>query len=281
MKTCGEWPIALCSWSLTRKVGDKMVPLSVDEIGSVMNALGLEYINLAIGPALDPVTGPAYLEAVRRQNWKISAGMMAFDYEDYTTLDTIKATGGIAPDDKWPASGEAFAKAAKIAAELGTKYIAMHVGFLNESDSAYAKKFFDRVRYLGDAAKDAGLTLLMETGQETADDLLHFVETLNHENVRLNLDPANLILYNKDEPIPSVKKLAPYIRHVHIKDAIRTKVPGTWGQEVTWGDGEVNSFAFLNALRSVGYQGCLAIEREAGEQRVTDIATAVRRLQAW
>jgi len=272
MQKCGgKWPVGVCSWSFRK---------SIDEIGSVMTAMGLEHINLAIAPALGP-GGEAYLEAVKRQKWTITAGMMNFDYEDYTTLDTIKMTGGIAPDAQWPASGEAFAKAAKITAGLGSKYIMMHVGFLDHSDPIYAKKFYDRVRHLGDRAGEAGVTLLMETGQETAEDLQRFVETLNHPNVLLNFDPANLILYNKDEPMSAFRRLAPWVRHIHIKDAIRTKVPGTWGSEVVWGDGEVNPYAFLNTLADCGFNGALAIEREAGEQRVKDISVAVRRLLAY
>jgi sugar phosphate isomerase/epimerase len=271
MQKCGKWPISVCSWSFRK---------GIDEIGSVMTALGLEHINLAIAPALGP-DGDAYLEAVKRQNWTVTAGMMNFDYEDYSSLDTIKVTGGIAPDAQWPANGQAFAEAAKITAALGSKYIMMHVGFLDHSDHAYAKKFYDRVRYLGDRAGEAGVTLLMETGQETAEELQRFVETLNHPNVLLNFDPANLILYNKDEPLSAIRRLAPWVRHIHVKDAVRTAVPGTWGSEVVWGEGQVNSFAFLRALEEVGFEGAVAVEREAGDQRVKDIATAVRRLMAF
>jgi len=271
MQKCGKWPVSVCSWSFRK---------TIDEVGSVMTALGLEHINLAIAPALAP-DGEAYLEAVKRQNWIVTAGMMNFDYEDYSTLDTIKVTGGIAPDAHWPASGESFAKAAKITAELGSKYIMMHVGFLDHTDHSYSKKFYDRVRYLGDRAGEAGVSLLMETGQETAEELQRFVETLNHPNVLLNFDPANLILYNKDEPLSALRRLAPWIRHIHIKDAVRTSVPGTWGSEVVWGEGQVNAFAFLNTLAETGYEGAVAVEREAGDQRVKDIATAVRRLMAY
>lgn len=271
MQTCGSWPISVCSWSFRK---------GIDEIGSIMSAMGLEHINLAIAPALGP-DGEAYLEAVARQGWTISAGMMNFDFEDYSTLDTIKVTGGIAPDVHWPASGKAFAEAAKITARLGSKYIVMHVGFLDHTDHLYAKKFYDRVRYLGDQAGEVGVTLLMETGQETAEELQRFVETLNHPNVLLNFDPANLILYDKDEPLSAIRRLAPWVRHIHIKDAVRTPVPGTWGSEVVWGSGQVNAFAFLDALKEVGYEGAVAVEREAGDQRVKDIATAVRRLMAF
>ena len=271
MQLCKTWPIGVCSWSFQK---------SIPEIGSVMTALGLEHINLAIAPALG-AEGEAYLEAVKAQNWKISSGMINFDYEDYSTLDTIKATGGIAPDEHWEASSKAFAQAAKITRELGSDYIACHVGFLDHSDEAYSKKFYDRIRWLGDAAADAGVALLMETGQESADDLQRFIETLNHESVFVNFDPANMILYDKDQPLSAIAKLSPWVKHVHIKDAIRTATPGTWGSEVVWGEGEVNSFAFLKALEECGYQGCVAVEREAGCQRVADITTAVQRLKTF
>ena len=156
MLKCGKWPVAVCSWSFRK---------SVEEIGSVMTALGLEHINLAIAPALAP-DGEAYLDAVRKQGWTVTAGMMNYDYEDYSTLDTIKVTGGIAPDTHWPASGEAFARAAQITAALGSQYIMMHVGFLDHTDNAYAKKFYDRVRALGDSAGEAGVTFFSISGSE-------------------------------------------------------------------------------------------------------------------
>lgn len=267
----GKCSIGVCSWSFQK---------SVEEIGALMTAMNVDHIHLALAPALG-ADGKAYMEAVKRQNWTISSTMLHFDYEDYSSLDAIKVTGGIAPDDKWPMASAAFVKACALTAELGVAFISLHVGFLDHTNAAYAKKFYDRVRFLGDAAKAAGVTLLMETGQESAEDLKHFLVTLNHPNVMLNFDPANMILYNKDEPIEALKILAPWIRHVHAKDAIRTKVNGTWGSEVPWGDGEVNVFAFLNALRELHFEGTLAIEREAGTQRVKDIAQAVRRLAAF
>ncbi|MFO7936655.1 MAG: sugar phosphate isomerase/epimerase family protein [Kiritimatiellia bacterium] len=271
MQLCKSWPISVCNWSFQK---------DIPEVGSIMTALGLEHINLAVAPALGP-DGDAYLDAVRAQNWEISAGMINFDHEDYTTLDAIKKTGGVTPDEHWPASGETFAKAAKITKELGSDYILCHVGFLDHTDEAYARKFYDRVRYLGDAAADAGVALLMETGQESAEDLQRFIETLNHDSVFINFDPANMILYNKDEPLSAIRRLAPWVKHVHIKDGVRTETPGEWGEEVVWGEGQVNSFAFLKTLEECGFEGCVAVERENGDQRVADIAAAVRRLMAF
>jgi len=118
------------------------------------------------------------------------------------------------------------------------------------------------------------IQLGLETGQETADALREFLLALNRDNVGVNFDPANMILYDKGDPISAVRTLGPWIRQVHIKDAQRTHTPGTWGDEVPAGTGQVDWPAFLAALREVSFTGDLCIEREAGVQRVTDIRAA-------
>jgi len=120
--------------------------------------------------------------------------------------------------------------------------------------------------------------LLLETGQETAEELRRFLEELDHSAVGVNFDPANMILYDKGNPIDAVKVLAPWVKHLHAKDATRTRKPGTWGAEVPWGDGEVQTAAFLDTLAQVGFKGTLAIEREAGDNRFGDVKLAAERL---
>jgi L-ribulose-5-phosphate 3-epimerase len=97
----------------------------------------------------------------------------------------------------------------------------------------------------------------------------------------VNFDPANMVLYDEGNPVQAMAVLAPWIRHVHIKDGIRTRRPGAWGREVPWGEGEVGAEAFLRELKRLGYAGALAIEREAGDRRVQDIRSAVERLEAF
>ena len=206
--------------------------------------------------------------------------MIDFPQEDYTTLETIKVTGGVAPDDSWEQNRELFIGAVDVTAKLGVKYLSMHAGFVDESDAAYAKKFYDRIRTLADAAAEKDLILLLETGQESATELRHFMEELDHPVIGVNFDPANMILYDKGNPIEAVKVLAPWIKHIHIKDATRTQQPGTWGAEVPWGDGEVQPEAFLNALSEIGFDGALAIEREAGDNRFGDVKLAAERLSS-
>ena len=230
-------------------------------------------IRSAVGEA-----GREDLEAIKAQDWTITSTMIDFPQEDYSTLDTIKVTGGVVPDDAWEANRDLFAGAAKVTAELGVKYLSMHAGFIDETDEAHAAKITKRLRTLADVAQDSGVILLFETGQESAQELAQFMEKLNHNSVSVNFDPANMILYNKGNPIQAVRTLAPWIRHLHVKDATRTKEPGTWGAEVPWGDGEVGIADFVKVLEEIGFEGAMAIEREAGDSRFGDIKLAIERL---
>jgi L-ribulose-5-phosphate 3-epimerase len=267
---CKNWPIGVCSWSLQT---------DVDGVAEAMKKIGLDHVHLGIRAALG-AEGANVLAAIQKQDWTISATMIDFPQEDYSTLETIKVTGGVAPDDCWEQNRDLFFGAADVTAKLGVKYLSMHAGFVDETDAAYAKKFYDRIRCLADAAGEKDLILLLETGQETADELRSFMEELNHSAMGVNFDPANMILYDKGNPIEAVTVLAPWIKHIHIKDATRTLQPGTWGAEVPWGDGQVQPEAFLNALLDIGFDGALAIEREAGDNRFGDVKLAAERLSS-
>jgi sugar phosphate isomerase/epimerase len=207
--------------------------------------------------------------------------MIAFPQEDYSTLESIKETGGIAPDEYWEQNRKLFTDAVRITSQLGVKYVSMHAGFIDTSREEYAGKFHERIRQLADVAAEKEIILLMETGQESAEELWEFLQELNHPFVGVNFDPANMILYNKDEPCEAVRALAPWIKHTHIKDAIRTREPGRWGMEVPWGEGQVGADNFLKTLREIGYEGTLAIEREWGDDRLGDIGLAVERLSPF
>jgi L-ribulose-5-phosphate 3-epimerase len=267
---CGNWPIGVCSWSLRTDIAG---------VAQAMREMGLEHVHLAIRPAVEDGSG-AYLKAVRAQPWMITSTMLDFPQENYSTLETIRRTGGVVPDDCWHRNSDLFMRAADITAKLGVKYLSMHAGFIDESDKAAAAKMHERITTLADAACDRGVILLMETGQETAEELRAFLKKLSHNALGVNFDPANMILYDKGDPIRAVRTLAPWIHHLHIKDAVRTRQAGTWGSEVPWGDGQVRAAEFLRVIEEVGYEGAMTIEREAGDNRLGDIKQAVTRLTA-
>ena len=268
---CGDWPLAVCSWSLRTGVGG---------VAQAMGQLGIGRVNLALKPVFLE-GGEAYLEAVRQQPWVISATTIGFFRENYSSLESIRETGGIVPDGDWDRNREMVLRSLAITAGLGVPFLTLHAGFIEDPDPVRARRFRDRLVCLADAAGERGLSLLMETGQETAECLRGMLEELHHPALGINFDPANMILYGKGNPVEAVHLLGRWIRHVHIKDAIATQVPGTWGTEVPWGQGQVGSGPFLGALKTIGYKGVLAIEREAGNDRLGDIRLAADALVSW
>ena len=246
------------------------------ELAALMAEVGISHTHLAIGPAFAP-DGKAYLDAIEKQGWQLTATMIGFAQEDYSTLETIRHTGGIVPDNCWQQNKKLVLDAIKLTASLGAKYLEFHFGFIDTANTALA----DRVKYLADAAAKNGVVLLMETGQETAQTLAAFLEKLAHPALAVNFDPANMILYGKGEPTEAVKILGRWIRHVHAKDALRSPVAGQLGKEVVWGSGHVSGEVFLKVLKQTGFAGALSIEREAGASRVDDIKCAAEALQSF
>jgi len=100
------------------------------------------------------------------------------------------------------------------------------------------------------------------------------VRKIGTHNVGVNFDPANMILYGQDNPIAALRTLGPWLKQCHLKDANRTRTPGTWGEEVVVGAGEVDWLAFFRTLEELKFTGDLCIEREAGNQRVADVRAA-------
>jgi len=278
--TCGIAPerIGVCSWSYQK-------PLK--EVAALMEAEGVKGIHLALGPFIAPdgrhgaAEGKEAWAFVKAQvasgKWKIVSTMVGAVGEDYTTLETIRKTGGIVPDATWSENKKIVTAGAKMTQELGCPFMSTHAGFLDESDPVAFKKYVERVSWMRDECRKYGVTLILESGQETAADLAKFMKAV--PGVGINFDPANMILYAKGNPIEAVRTLMPWIRQVHIKDANVTKVPGTWGEEVAWGEGQVGGKGFLAELDRLGYTGNFVIEREAGTDRPGDIAKAVSRIR--
>jgi len=270
--------IGVCSWSYQR-------PLR--EVADEMAKIGVKGIDLALTPFVAPdgrhgvEEGEEALAFAKAQfasgAWRLFATMISFPQEDYSTLDTIRKTGGVVPDDCWPRNREIAAAAAELSGTLGAPYMLFHAGFLDESNSAAYAAYVERVSFVRDACARAGVQLILESGQETAEDLARFLRDV--PGLYVNFDPANMILYGKGRPMEALETLVPWIRKIHVKDADATAVPGTWGTERPWGEGQVGGAAFIDALNGLGFTGNLTIEREGGDDRVGDIARAAARLR--
>ena len=268
--------IGVCSWSYQR-------PLR--EVADEMAKIGVKGIDLALTPFVAPdgrhgvEEGEEALAFAKAQfasgAWRLFATMISFPQEDYSTLDTIRKTGGVVPDDCWPRNREIAAAAAELSGTLGAPYMLFHAGFLDESNPAAYAAYVERVSFVRDACARAGVQLILESGQETAEDLARFLRDV--PGLYVNFDPANMILYGKGRPMEALETLVPWIRKIHVKDADATAVPGTWGTERPWGEGQVGGAAFIDALDGLGFTGNMTIEREGGDDRVGDIARAAAR----
>ena len=118
-------------------------------------------------------------------------------------------------------------------------------------------------REICDHCAGNGQRLHLETGQETADALLEFITDVGRDNLFVNFDPANMILYGSGEPIEALRKVGRFVRSVHCKDGRWSDRPGeTWGAETPLGEGDVGMENFLRTLAEIGYEGPLTIERE-------------------
>ena len=263
-----EARLAVCSWSLQPETPEALI--------AQLREIGLSRVQLALDPLRDnPEIWDKTPELFAAAGIEIASGMFGTIGEDYSTLETIKETGGVLPDKHWESNWVGIKKIAEIANELNLKLVTFHAGFLpHEELDPNFKKLMSRIEQIAELFSKKNIDLGFETGQETADTLKLFLEKLNRPSVGVNFDPANMILYSKGDPIEALNTLSPFLKQCHIKDATTTKEPGTWGEEVIVGTGEVDWSAFFTSLQELGFEGDCCIEREAGDQRIIDIKTA-------
>ncbi len=260
--------IGVCSWSLR--------PRDAADLADKVRACGLGAVQLALDPIRDGSwPEAATVEALRGAGISILSGMMCTVGEDYSTLESIKRTGGLRSEGTWKQNLEAAKANAALSARLGLELVTFHAGFLpHDPRDAERATMIERVRQVADVFAAAGVGVALETGQESAETLVGVIRDLDRPNIGVNFDPANMILYGMGEPVAALERLSPWVRQIHIKDAAPTRVPGTWGEEVVAGAGAVNWGAFFRVIAASLPGVDLVIEREAGENRGPDVQAA-------
>jgi sugar phosphate isomerase/epimerase len=191
-----------------------------------------------------------------------------FEGESYADIPTVVQTVGLVPLATRAARVAEMKEISDFAKLMNIEVVALHLGFVPEetTDPGYAE-IVELTRDLCDHAASNGQRLHLETGQETAEGLLQFVGDVERDNLRINFDPANMILYGAGEPIEALKKLGSLVSSVHCKDAKWAANPGQeWGEEVPLGEGDVGMEAYLRMLDEIGYTGPLTVEREIPEE---------------
>jgi len=227
---------------------------------------------------------PAWKKAVEDQGFTLVTAFAAYTGEDYADIPTVQRTVGLIPPATRAEREARTLEISDFAAELGVPGIALHVGFVPEDnrDQNYIV-VREMVRHICDHAARHGQTFALETGQEGADTLLDFFLDVNRENLRINFDPANMILYGTGDPVAAIDVLQQHVVTVHAKDGDWPPkgVPGALGTEKPLGQGAVGMERFIAKLRQIHYKGPLCIEREVQdkEERARDVRMAVSLLQ--
>jgi L-ribulose-5-phosphate 3-epimerase len=267
--------LGVCSWSLQVK--------SIPELLRLLSRLDCNRVQIACGDPhhADWIEGERLPAAARHAGLAMTGAMFGFPGEDYTTPQTIARTGGFGDPALRPERLERLKWALQRTRDLGLSDLMFHGGFIPDHASPDYAGFVKTLQQAADLAQAQGVTLALETGQETSAALLRLLKDLQRLNVKVNFDPANMLLYDMDDPHEAVERLGPYIRSVHAKDARRPRQKGAWGEEVPLGQGEVDIPRFLMMLMKVDFKGPVMVEREVGtqEERVRDIAAGLRLLE--
>lgn len=188
-----------------------------------------------------------------------------------------------------------------LAKDLGAPVVTTHIGIVPSDPSHPVYDTLRRAcKALGDYGNEQGIHFAIETGPEPATVLRDFLKAVDSPGIGVNLDPANLAMVIRDDPVAAVKTLAPYIVHTHAKDGINIRPgdphevygnypgedpaargDGKFFREVPLGEGDVKWPAYLDALTEVGYKGFLTVEREAGDDPARDIGAALEFLRPY
>ncbi len=261
---------AVCSWSLR--------PTDVRELARRVRALDIDSVQLALVPCLDDEQWRGAVDFLRGEGIQVISGMLAMAGEDYTTLESIARTGGVRSDHHWGENLDRTLRVADLAERDALDLVTLHGGFLpHDGRDPVRSMMIDRLRTVADIFAQRGISIALETGQESAATLAAALHELDRPTVGVNFDPANMILYGMGDPTEAVETLAPWLRQVHVKDAVATEHAGTWGSERPVGAGSVQWQPFLARVR----RACtperpinLVIERESGKCRDEDILAA-------
>jgi sugar phosphate isomerase/epimerase len=249
-----------------------------------IRSLGVNCGQLGIGGAVTLTR--EFLEQWREtsRNFRLVTAVCAFTGESYADLSAVKSTVGFTPVSTRAGREARTCRISDFAASLGIPGIACHIGHFpdDRTDPDYLG-VRDVVRRICDHAAVHGQTFALETGPEPAGSVLRFLEDAGRGNLKINFDPANMIMYGSGDPVAAFEQLAPRVVSIHAKDGDPPPraFPGRLGEERPLGEGSVGIARFIEAVKRSGYDGAICVEREIEDRprRMADLGSAVRLLR--
>jgi len=199
------------------------------------------------------------------------AVVVVFEGESYIDQESVMRTVGLRPAALRPARMAYAKKVTDFASAIGTKVVTLHMGFLprDRKDPVYGE-MLEAVGTLAGYAASKGVTLSLETGQETGEELARFLDAITVARVGVNFDTANLVLYGLDDPPRALERVLDRVTSLHVKDGLPPDDPRLLGREVSLGEGRAQVRECLRLLEAAGFRGPLIIENYAWRERGTD-----------
>ena len=251
---------------------------SVKEFGVRAGQLGF--------PGDLPLDGAAekWDKALTAEQFTPVTAVCSYVGEDYADIPTVQRTVGLVPRNTRTERLKRTKEVSGVARKLAIDSVACHIGFVpEEPDHPEYAGIRDVAREICDHCGENGQSFTLETGQEPAKVLLRFIEDVNRPNLKINFDPANMILYGTGDPVEALEVLGSQVVSVHCKDGDWPPVdkPEALGVERPLGDGSVGMPRFIAKLKEIGYRGILSIEREEQDatKRAADIRKAIALLK--
>jgi len=209
-----------------------------------------------------------FTERLAELGMRLTVVFAGFEGESYADIPTCRRTVGLVPPEHREQRIAELKAIADFAKLLGVDAVGLHIGFVpHDPADPQHRAAVAAAQEVCDYLAAHGQRLHLETGQETADTLLAFLAAVGRDNLFINFDPANMILYGSGDPIEALRKVGRFVRSVHCKDAKWAARPGEeWGTEVPLGEGDVGMERFLQTLAEIGYDGPLTIEREIPQE---------------
>lgn len=255
-----KWPLGVFA-SIDAGLGVKL---------EVAHELGVQTIQLHVPQQSSRTQENAtrFLARLKELGIRITAVFGGFEGESYADIPTVSRTVGLVPTATRAARLKEMKEISNFSRMLGVGAVGLHVGFLpHDATDPQFEAIVAVMRELCDHCMANCQNLHLETGQEPVDALLQFLNAVGRDNLFVNFDPANMILYGSGEPIEALRKIGRYVRSVHCKDAKWAAKPGVeWGSETPLGEGDVGFENFLRTLNEIGYAGPLTIEREIPQE---------------
>jgi len=259
---------------------------TVDQLKQIEN---LGFTNAQIASPPEAVLADAgkrqnLINSIQSLGIAITTVFVGFDGESYADIPTVRETVGYLNPNTRESRIQKTRAISDFAKSLGVDKVAAHVGFVPEEagDQAYAP-MVETVGQVADYCSKNGQVFSLETGQESAPALLRYLDDMGKDNVKVNFDPANMILYGSGEPIEALHLLGEQVVSTHAKDGKWPTAEGQLGTEYPLGQGDVGIEKYVEKLKEIGYEGPITIEREIPDwdQKVTDLVEAKQLLESY